>query len=132
MDNGAAVFERFYEAIEAGDVPTIVAFLADDGLVSYPAEGALPYGGTWQGPQAVSRFLELHDQAEEILEFEPGRMAVDGDQVIVRGRFKGRSKVTGRTWATNWVHAFDVVDDRVERWEAYFDTSAAVEAHRPG
>jgi ketosteroid isomerase-like protein len=132
VDTAAAVIEHFYAAIEAGDVPTIVAYLGDDAIVSYPAEGALPYGGSWHGPEAIGRFLDLHDQAEEILEFEPARFAIDGEQVLVRGRFTGRSKATGRTWATNWVHAFDVVHGRVQRWEAYFDTAAAIEAHRPG
>jgi ketosteroid isomerase-like protein len=59
-------------------------------------------------------------------------MAVDGRQVLVQGRFRGRSNVTGRSWSTRWVHAFDVADSRIHRWEAYFDTAAALDAHRRG
>jgi len=131
MDAPGALIERFYEAIDGDDVPTIIAFFADDAVVSYPADGTLPYGGSWQGPDAIGRFLDLHDETEEILAFEPATMAVDGSQVIVRGRFEGRSKATGRTWTTRWVHAFEVSGDRIQRWEAYFDTAAALEAHRP-
>ena len=131
MDAPDALIERFYEAIEGGEVPAIVAFLADDATVSYPAQGQLLYGGSWQGPDAIARFLDLHDQVEEILEFEPDRMAVDAEQVLVRGHFSGRSRITGRTWTTRWVHAFEVHDGRIHRWEAYFDSAAAIEAHRP-
>ena len=116
--------------LPGGDVPTIVAFLADDAIVSYPAEGSLPYGGSWQGPDAIGRFLDLHEETEEILDFEPDSMAVDGGRVFVRGRFEGRSMATGRSWATRWVHAFEVVDGRIQRWESYFDTAAALQAHR--
>ena len=131
MTSPGALIERFYAALDGGDVPTIVAFLADDATVSYPAEGALPYGGSWQGPDAIGRFLDVHDETEEILDFEPDRMAVDEEQVLVRGLFSGRSRITGRTWTTRWVHAFEVHDGRIHRWEAYFDTAAAIEAHRP-
>ena len=131
MDSAAALIERFYAALDVGDVPTIVAFLADDAIVSYPAAGALPYGGSWHGPDAIGRFLDLHEETEEILEFEPASILVDGVQVLVRGRFRGRSRTTGRTWETRWVHAFEVENGTIQRWEAYFDTAAALEAHRP-
>jgi ketosteroid isomerase-like protein len=36
----------------------------------------------------------------------------------------------GRTWQTPWIHLFDVVAGHIRRWEAFFDTAAALEAHR--
>jgi uncharacterized protein len=130
MDDPATLVERLYSALDGDDVAAILEQLADDAAVVYPAEGALPYGGTWVGHDGIARFLDLHDQAEEILDFTPETFATDEGQVVVRGRFAGRSKVTGRTWSTRWVHAHEVRDGRIQRWEAYFDTAAAVEAHR--
>jgi ketosteroid isomerase-like protein len=56
-------------------------------------------------------------------------MAVAGDEVYVRGSFRGRSKATGRTWETRWVHVFRVDGDRLARWDGYLDSAAAVAAH---
>ena len=121
MDSAAALIERFYAALDVGDGPTIVAFLAEDAIVSYPAAGALPYGGSWHGRDGIGRFLDLHEEAEEILEFEPASISVDGGHVLVRGRFRGRSRTTGRTWETRWVHGtarrVSPAGEPVQRWQ---------------
>jgi hypothetical protein len=38
--------------------------------------------------------------------------------------------VSGRTWETRWVQIFALDSGRLRRWEAYFDTAAAVETDR--
>ena len=124
-----AAAEAFYAAIDAGDVPTIVALCADDATVQYPARRRLPYGGTWTGPDGVAAFLEAHDAAEEIVAFDIHRMLADGDTVVVIGSFTGRAKPAGREWSTPFVHVLAFADGLLWRWEAFFDTAAALEAH---
>jgi ketosteroid isomerase-like protein len=124
------VVGRLYGALDADDVPGMLALCSDGASVVYPAAGALPCGGQWHGAEEIARFLELHDQAEEIRAFDVIRMAMDGTHVFVQGHFAGRSKRTGRTWETDWVHVFDVRDERIDRWQAFFDTGAALAAHR--
>lgn len=121
--------ELVYEALDADDVPRFVALCADDTSVHYPAAGRLPYGGTWHGPEGVTAFLDAHDAAEEILRFEVDQMVVDGETVIAIGRFGGRAKPAGAEWSTPFVHLLTIRDGRLRRWEAFFDTAAAVEAH---
>ena len=128
MADALETVERFYAALEADDVDGVVALCADDVEVQYPADGALPYGGTWAGQDGVGQFLEAHDAAEEILEFQPGRMVADGQLVVVLGRFTGRARSSGSEWSTAFVHALTVTDGRVQRWEAFFDTAAALAA----
>jgi len=84
----------------------------------------------WVGPEEVARFLEAHDGAEEILEFRPGAAVADGDRVVVFGFFRGRAKPSGHSWQTDFVHAMTVDGGQLRRFEAYFDTAAAVTAHR--
>lgn len=121
---------RAYAALDADDMPAFLELFTADAIVEYPASGSLPYGGEWQGHEGIARFLDLHDETEEILDFEPRDMAVVDDEVFVRGFFRGRSRTTGRTWETRWVHVFRMDGDRLARWDSYFDTAAAVAAHR--
>lgn len=103
---------------------------AEDVVVQYPADGLLPYGGEWRGRSGVRRFLEVHDDAETIVVFEPSRMAARDGTVFVLGDFEGRARPGERVWSTRFVHVLDVGDGQLKRWEAVFDTAAAVAAHR--
>ena len=117
-----------YAALEADDVAGVLALCRDEVEVVYPAAGALEYGGSWRGREGVARFLDAHDAAEEILDFDPRAMVADGDTVIARGHFIGRTRATGREWSTEFVHVLTVTGGRLARWQAFFDTAAAVAA----
>ena len=52
-----SVVERLFVAIEAGDPEPILACLSEDAVVTYPADGRLPYGGSWTGHEEIGRFL---------------------------------------------------------------------------
>ena len=123
------VVQGAYAALDADDLPRFLEFFAADATVRYPASGQIRYGGEWHGHEGIGQFLETHDEIEEILEFEAVAMVAEADSVFVRGFFRGRSKVTGRPWETRWVHAFEVDGGRIKRWEAFFDTAAAIAAH---
>lgn len=131
IDPRLELVQRAYALLETDDIGAFLQLFASDATVDYPAVGQLPYGGVWKGIDAIARFLERHDEAEEILDFNPVSMAVAGESVFVRGFFRGRSKLSGRTWETKWVHIFGVDAGRLQQWEAYFDTAAALGAHRP-
>lgn len=96
---------------------------------STPPAGRLPYAGSWRGREGVAAFLDAHDAAEEILDFDPAEMVANGDTVFVIGSFEGRAGPTSRTWSTTFVHVLTVSDGHLSRWRAFFDTAAAVEAH---
>lgn len=122
------IVERFYAAIDGDDAETILALCAEDVVVRYPAAGRLPYGGEWSGHDALGAFLDAHEAAEEILEFAPTSILVDGETVVVLGAFRGRARATDRIWATDFVHVLTISDGRICRWVSSFDTAAALDA----
>jgi ketosteroid isomerase-like protein len=61
--------------------------------------------------------------------FEVHRFVADGDLVVAIGEFTGRAKQTGLEWSTPFVHLLTIADGRLQRWQAFFDTNAAVAAH---
>jgi|SRR5919106_4210073 ketosteroid isomerase-like protein len=129
-DSAVQAAETLYAALEADDIDALLDLCADDVSVDYPAAGELPYGGHWQGRDGLAAFLDTHDQAEEILEFDVDRLLGDEDLVIALGRFSGRAKPSGTDWSTHFAHALTFRDGKLRRWQAYFDTAAALAAHR--
>lgn len=123
------VVRRVYDALEQDDVAALLGLCDPTVEWSYPAEGVLPYGGSWRGADGTAGFLEAHDAAEEILDFHVDEMVANGDRVVVYGFFRGRAKPSGVTWETRFVHTIALLDGRMRRLEACFDTAAAVAAH---
>lgn len=119
-----------YEALDADDVTGFLDLCADDVTIRYPADGRLAYGGTWNGRDAAEAFLDAHDSAEQILVFDVHAMFERDGTVCALGTFTGRAKPTGREWSTRFVHVLTVEDGRLSRWESFFDTAAAIEAHQ--
>ena len=128
METEIALAERLYAALDDDDVTPFLDLCAPDAIVEYPAEERLPYGGTWLGRERIGEFLEAHDAAEEIVVFEPMQMAADGDTVFVLGQFVGKAKPMATTWSTRFVHVLTFRDGLLKRWEAFFDTAAAIAA----
>jgi ketosteroid isomerase-like protein len=129
MASAADTAERFYGLLGAEDAEGVLALCSESIEVRYPGEGMLAYGGRWVGRDGVERFLDAHDAAEEILVFEPMQMVADGDTVVVIGTFTGRARPDGREWSTRFAHCLTIRHGLVQRWEAFFDTRAAAEAH---
>ena len=128
MDATVDLAERIYATVVDDDPSPFLSLCAADAVISYPATGLLPYGGSWQGREGIAAFLEAHDSAEEILVFEPTEMVPNGDTVVVIGRFEGRAKPGGDVWSTRFVHLLTFEVGLLQRWEALFDTAAAIEA----
>jgi uncharacterized protein len=120
---------QLYAALQEEDVSPFISMCADDVTVQYPAADSLPYGGRWHGRDGVAAFLDAHDAAEEILEFDVGRLVADGELVVAIGTFTGRAKPRGSEWTTAFVHLLTIRDGRLYRWEAIFDTATAIAAH---
>lgn len=130
METPAELAEQLYAAVVEDDSGPFLALCAPGAVIVYPGDGRLPYAGEWRGRPAIEAFLAAHDAAEEILAFEPLDMMTSEQTVVVLGRFEGRAKPGPAVWSTRFVHLLTFDAGLLERWEAFFDTSAAVEAHR--
>jgi uncharacterized protein len=129
MDNPLDLAQQIYAALDDEDTGPFLELCAPDATVEYPAAGRLPYGGNWSGKVSIDQFLAAHEAAEEILVFQPAQMHAAGDMVFVLGRFEGRARDSGKTWSTNFVHVLTVRNGLLARWQSFFDTGAALEAH---
>ncbi len=122
--------ERLYTALERDDMAAALEVCASDAEGRYPAEGRLAYGGVWHGHDAILAWAEAHDEEEEILDFRVDEVVAAGDKVVALGFFQGCAKSAENTWETSFVHVIAIRQGLVQRFEAFFDTAAALSARR--
>jgi uncharacterized protein len=120
-EKSAEVVEGIYEAFGRGDVPTVLAAMADD-IEWYEAEG-MPYGGVHHGPDAAAQNV-LGPLAQDIPDFAatPEELIASGDTVAVVAHYTGTGKATGKELDLRVVHVWDVRDGKIARFRQFADT----------
>jgi ketosteroid isomerase-like protein len=120
--------KEMYAAFGRGDLQGLLSHVSADCTWDNAGPKELPWAGTFRGPDGISRFFAEIEKTADIQAFEPRTFVEQGDHVVVLGYEKGRSKRTGRTYETNWAHAFTLADGKVVAFRQYHDTAAVVKA----
>jgi uncharacterized protein len=110
-----------YEAFAKGDVPTVLAFLDAD-IAWTEAEG-FPYGGTYNGPNAVLSgvFMRLGSEWDGFA-VVPDELIDGGDAIVVLGKYSGRYKATGKSFQADFAHVWKIREGKAVRFVQYVDT----------
>lgn len=127
-DENIETVKKCYEKFGEGDIPGVIGFLDPDIDLTVPEVENAPHGGIWHGPEAVGRFFDLLQAAEEITDFEVLEFIAQGDRVVVRGRCTATVRATGRYYSTEWVHLHTVQKGLITSFVEYFDTAATLRA----
>ena len=130
VDEHLQAVREIYAAFGQGNLPAVLAALADD--VEWRVEGppAIRYAGTRRGRRQVTEFFAALAEAVEVERFEPRRFIAQGDCVVVLGCEQLRVRSTGRTVRDDWVQVFTFRDGRVAHFREYLDSAAVAEAFR--
>jgi ketosteroid isomerase-like protein len=119
-----ALIEQAYADFARGDVPAVLAVLADD-VQWFEAEGH-PWwpGGAFVGHRAVVENVFARIAAEyDGLTIHVERFVGAGETVLVQARYRGRAKATGKDVDAQAAHVWDVRDGKVVRFQQYVDTA---------
>jgi ketosteroid isomerase-like protein len=122
--------QEVYAKFARRDIPAILTMLSPDVEWGEPDNPFNPAGGTRHGHAGFLEWLNIGRQSEDILVLEPRKFLSDSDSVAVVGYTKCLAKPTGRSYETNFVHLFTFRDNKIVRFEEYFDTYKAGEAFR--
>lgn len=131
MSTPTEVIQAMYGAFGRGDIAALLAMLTDDVHWEHKGSIGLPYMGVFRGKEAVQQWfghVAAHDGIEA---FEPREFLAGADHVTVLGWERTRALPDGGVFETDWVHVFNLRDDRVCRFIGSYDT-AAVEHARAG
>jgi uncharacterized protein len=121
--------EDVYERMLAEDLPGFLRMCADDAEVVYPDVEQIPWCGTWRGHEEITRWSDLHDEVDPLVDLQVDDLVADGDRVVALGTAKVRTESTGTEWESRYTHTWSIEDGRIRRFEAHFNTAAALEAH---
>jgi hypothetical protein len=110
-----------YAAFAKGDVPGVLGILDAD-IAWTEAEG-FPYGGTYNGPNAVLEGVFMRLGAEwDGFAAVPAEFIDGGDDVVVLGQYSGTYKATGKSFQANFAHIWKMRDGKAVRFVQYTDT----------
>ncbi|HNY03006.1 MAG TPA: nuclear transport factor 2 family protein [Bacteroidales bacterium] len=121
---------KLYEAFGKKDIETMLGLLSIDVEWGEPENPFNPAGGTKTGHKGFLEWLAIGKDAEEILQLEPTRFLTDHDAVAVVGHMKCRAQTTGKIYESDFVHFIILKENKIVKFQEFFDTYIAGEAFR--
>lgn len=122
------VVQAIFEAFGRGDIPGVLAHVAEDAEWVAPGPSSVPYFGERRGHAGAAEFFVQLGTNVEFEQFEPDAFVAEGDRVVVLGRERGRVRATGKTFDNDWALVFRLGGGRVTGFRIYENTSAIAEA----
>jgi ketosteroid isomerase-like protein len=121
---------NLYEAFARKDINAILNFISEDVEWGEPENPYNPAGGTRKGHSGFLEWLNIGKNAEDILMLEPKRFLTDNDSVAVIGYMKCLAKATGKVYESDFVHWAVIKNNKIVKFQEFFDTYIAGEAFR--
>ena len=127
-DANTLILKTCYEKFGAGDFSGLIEHLAEGIELIMPEVENSPLGGIWHGRQAVTEYLELRVETEDLTDHEVREYIAQGDRIAVLGRRTATVRATGRHYSTEWIHLHTMRNGMITSFSEYFDTAAALRA----
>ena len=124
------IMNEAYAAFARGDIPAILAIFDPKAELEIAGPKAIPWAGSYRGPEGAGKYFAAIEAESDVEAFEPHTFLAQGDKVVVLGVETIRSKRTGRSYETHWVHAFTLATGRIINFREYCDTATAAAAFR--
>lgn len=130
-DSDVEVIKAHYRASDRGDLPGMLAPLADE--VAWTEMAGFPYAGTYIGPDAVrdNVFGRLAAEWDGYAATVDEVIGTGAGMVIGIGSYSGVYRATGVAMTARFVHVWRLTEGRVHRFEQFTDTAAVRTAMRP-
>jgi uncharacterized protein len=129
-EKNLAIVKQLYEAFSRKDINTLLELLHDDVEWGEPENPYNPAGGTRKGHAGFLEWLNIGKNAEDIMALTPHRFLTDTDSVAVIGNMKCRAIRTQKIYESDFVHFIVIRNNKVSKFQEFFDTYLAGEAFR--
>ena len=115
-----------YARFGQGDIPGILATLADNVVWEHPGNQAVvAFAGTYNGPAAVGQFFEKVRATVQVSVFQPSNFRENGNMVSNDCHMEGTVIATGKPYISdvvmNWTFG---PDGKATHWETTGDLSS--------
>lgn len=117
------IIMALYAAFDSGDMDAVLALMADDIVWNEAESNKLADRNPYIGPQAVLEgvFARLGEDFEGFA-VEVGPVIVDGDTVVMQGRYLAKVKASGIEINPQIVHWWTLKDGKIAAYQQHVDT----------
>lgn len=129
-DDNAAIVRKLYECFGQGDLDGVLERMTPDIHWHIPEIAGVSLSGPRQGHDSIRDFFVGLVQSQDIGEMEVDQVIAQGDSVVVLGRYSRHVKPTGRSFSSEFAHAFQLSQGKVEKFQEYLDTAAVAAAYQ--
>ncbi len=112
----------------SGNMSAVLACFDKDIVWSRPGAPFIPFSGTFTGIEEVTKMFAVQATTISIQKFLPEKICTNDDTVVVLGNDEANVIATGKTYATKWVQAFTLKDEKIIDVQVYLDTKAIADA----
>ena len=121
MTTNIETVEGAYASFAQGDVPAVLAVMADD--IQWAEADGFPLAGTYVGPQAVLEgvFMRLGEIGDEWAAL-PEQFVAEGDTVVALGHYSWKHKSSGKPAAVKMVHVWTLDGGKAVAFQQHVDT----------
>ena len=118
------VVQDAYAAFGRGDIPAVIANLADDTVWNgvYGAGSHVPTSGERRGKAAVAEFFGQVAANVNFSKFEPKEFVASGDKVVALGHYTATTP-TNRTFDSDFAMVFTLRDGKVTHFQEFSDSA---------
>jgi ketosteroid isomerase-like protein len=121
------VVNRFYEAYGAGDYEALTSLMSPD--IEWLMPSSVPYGGRFEGPDAVLQYLHNLSNYVEKGTLEVLEMLDSGEHLVVTGIWRSRAK-SGGEFETRFANVFRIAEGRIASLHGNHDTATVLAAFK--
>ena len=114
-----ATVEKFFTALNKGDVESVVATYADDGCVQ--TMGNTLISGVFGKEHIANSAGSVFEVFPQGLRFDIQAMTAEGDRVAVEATSEGEH-ISGQTYTNEYHFLFEFRDGKLLRLKEYMDT----------
>lgn len=128
-DQALATVKRAYEFFASNDFGGIMELIRGDSTWTAPGpKDILPWVGTCRGPDEIKAMFDAVGNYAQLTLFEPREFISNGRTVAVVGYEEGILRPGERKYATDFVHVFEIEDEKIKSYQEYNDTAGLVVA----
>ena len=122
------VIKEAYAAFGRGDIAAVLSVQAPNVELEYAGPDQIPWAGSFRGLEGAKKWFGTIDAEADIESFEPHVFVAQGDQVVVLGFERARSKHTGLAYESHWAHSYTLAAGKIIKFREYADTAAVATA----
>ena len=124
IDTNKALVSRFFDALNRGDIDTVVNTYADDGTVT--TMGNTLISGTFGKQQIADAATRALDVFPDGLTFTVNDMIAEGNKVAVEAESNGEH-VSGKIYSNHYHFLFEFEQGQLLRLREYLDTETVTD-----